>query len=81
MIRSTCLNYGFDVIGAQSNDVIGAWIDDVIVTPNVGLMKKPDSEADVACNNLKNFQVSFLVYIRIRMFIFAIKCVQYFEIL
>ena len=43
----------------SSPDVMGAQSDDFIVTPNVELIKKPDS--DIACNNVSNYQVRFLL--------------------
>ena len=47
-----------------SSDVIGAQSDDVIVTTDAGVMKKPDIDADIACNSLNYYQVSFLVYLK-----------------
>ena len=55
VIPDACLNCGSDVIDVQS--------DDVIVTSDAGLMKKPDIDADIACNSLNYYQVSFLVYL------------------
>ena len=44
-----------------SSDVMCAQSDDVIVTPDAGLMKKTDIDADVAFNNLNYFQVRFFL--------------------
>ena len=58
VVTDKCLNFGSDVIGVKS--------DDVIVTPDAVLMKKPDIDADVAYNNLNNYKVSIFSLFKVK---------------